>query len=79
MNAILKLFQRKLIFDVFFLYNILVYSSTLELHLNHLSLILEKLKNNQLFSKRLKCSIFEKEVKYLRHVIFEEEVVIQNS
>jgi hypothetical protein len=79
MNAILKPFQRKLIFDVFFFYNILVYSSTLELQLNHLSLILEKLKDNQPFSKRLKCSIFEKEVEYLRHVIFEEEVVMQNS
>jgi len=75
MNAILKPLRRKLIFNVFF-NNILVYSSTLELHLNHLSLILEKLKDNQLFSKRLKCSIFEKELEYLRHVIFEEQVVI---
>ena len=59
-----------------YIYIILVYIFTLELHLNHLRFILEKLKDNQLFSKRLKCSIFEKEMEYLRYVIFEEEVVM---
>ena len=53
MNAILKPLRRKLIFNVFF-NNILVYSFTLKLHLNHLTLILEKLKDNQLFSKKIK-------------------------
>lgn len=61
---LLEPFMRKF---VLFFDDILVYSSTLELHLGHLRNVLEILKNNQLFQllvKKSKCSFCEKQVEY---------------
>jgi hypothetical protein len=54
--------------------DILIYSSTFELHLAHLRQVLETLSTNQLFAKKSKCAFREQQVKYLGHVISIEGV-----
>lgn len=49
MNSIFKPYLRKLI--LVFFDDILVYSSSLEVHVEHLKLTLEVLRNNPLFAK----------------------------
>ena len=73
-NNVLEPNLRK--FILVFFYVILVYSSTLELHISHLKLVLEQLKNNQLFPKRSKCSFCKRQVEYLGHIISKKEVTI---
>jgi hypothetical protein len=74
MNDILEPFLRK-VFLVFF-DDILIYSSSLEAHISHLKHVLEtlKIKTNQLYAKRSKCTFAEPQVEYLGHIILAEEV-----
>ena len=60
MNLILQPFLRKLV-DVFFDY-ILVYSSTLVEHLEHLRLVLQVLKDNQFLSKKANVLLAKKKL-----------------
>ena len=53
--------------------DILVFSPTLELHLQHLRTVLELLLQ-QLYAKRSKCIFGCSEVKYLGHIIFGQGV-----
>jgi len=71
-NGILEPFLRK--FILVFFDDILIYSSSLEAHLRHLKQILEILKTNQLYAKRLKCMFVEPKVEYLGYIIFAEGV-----
>lgn len=66
MNTIFKPFLRR--FILVFFYDILVYSPSLELHVEHLRMTLELLRRNSLFAKLSKCSFGVKEVEYLGHV-----------
>jgi hypothetical protein len=49
--------------------DILIYNSTLDLHINHLKEVLEVLKRNKLYVRRFKCSFCKNQVKYLSHII----------
>ena len=49
--------------------DILVFSSTLEDHLQHLRLVLERLKEVNLKLKPAKCRFARKEVEYLGHIL----------
>jgi hypothetical protein len=49
--------------------NILVYSKTEEDHEEHLTLVLEKLRANQLYAKFSKCEFWLMQVAFLGHVI----------
>jgi hypothetical protein len=71
-NGILEPFLRK--FILVFFDDILIYSSSLEAHLRHLKQVLEILKTNQLYAKRLKCMFVELKVEYLGYIIFAEGV-----
>jgi hypothetical protein len=49
--------------------DILVYSKTEEDHVEHLTLVLEKLRANQLYAKFSKCEFWLMQVAFLGHVI----------
>ncbi|WVZ96210.1 LOW QUALITY PROTEIN: hypothetical protein U9M48_041877, partial [Paspalum notatum var. saurae] len=74
MNEVLSPFLRK--FVLVFLDDILIYSKSLEDHLKHLSLVLDKLKEHQFYLKHSKCSFGQTSMEYLGHVISEEGVAI---
>ena len=67
MNELFKPYLRK--FVLIFFDDILVYSKNLQDHLNHVRLVLDILKENQLFAKRSKCQFGVTEVAYLGHVV----------
>jgi hypothetical protein len=56
-------------FVVVFIEDILVYSRNEEEYEKHLRLVLQKLKDNQLYAKFSKCEFWLKEVLFLGHVI----------
>jgi hypothetical protein len=56
-------------FVVVFIDDILVYSETEEEHEEHLRLVLEKFRANQLYTKFSKCEFWLTEVAFLGHVI----------
>jgi hypothetical protein len=56
-------------FVVVFIDDILIFSKTEEEHEEHLRLVLEKLRSNQLYAKFSKCDFWLIEVAFLRHII----------
>jgi hypothetical protein len=56
-------------FVVVFIDDILIFSKTMEEHEEHLRLVLEKLRSNQLYAKFSKCEFWLTEVAFLGHVI----------
>ncbi|KAJ7974912.1 Retrotransposon protein, putative, Ty3-gypsy subclass [Quillaja saponaria] len=61
-------------FVVVYLDDIVIYSSTLEDHKQHLQLVFNRLRENQLFVKKEKCSFTQKRIKFLGHIIEEGRV-----
>ncbi|CAL9002408.1 unnamed protein product, partial [Prunus brigantina] len=53
----------------FVLFDIVVYSNSLEEHLEHLQKVFQVLRENQLYVKREKCSFVQEEVEFLGHKI----------
>lgn len=72
MNSILSPFLRK--FVMVFIDDILVYNPTWQAHLEHVQLVLEKLREHQFFIKRSKCSFSQTKLEYLGHFISAEGV-----
>ena len=56
-------------FVVVFIDDILVYSKNEEKHEEHLRLVLQKLREHQLYAKFSKCEFWLKEVSFLGHII----------
>ena len=56
-------------FVVVYLDDTVVYSSTLEEHKDYLKRVFQKLKENQLYVKREKCSFAQERITFLGHVI----------
>jgi hypothetical protein len=56
-------------FFIVFIDDILIFSKTMEEHEEHLRLVLEKLRSNQLYAKFSKCEFWLIEVAFLGHVI----------
>ncbi|KAJ4753527.1 polyprotein [Rhynchospora pubera] len=77
MNSIFKPHLRK--FILVFFDDILVYSTSLEEHKQHLSITLQLLQDNKLFAKLSKCVLGAKEVEYLGHIISEAGVASDPS
>jgi hypothetical protein len=77
MNDIFKNQLRK--FVLVFFDDILVYSSTMREHIQHLQITLDILQSHQLHVKREKCQFGQMEVKYLGHVISQEGVLVDSE
>ena len=58
-------------FVVVFIDDILIFSKTEEEHEEHLRLVLQKLRDHQLYAKLSKCEFWLREVSFLGHVISE--------
>ncbi|XP_024310364.1 uncharacterized protein LOC112268670 [Brachypodium distachyon] len=67
MNSILAPFLRR--FVLVFIDDILIYSPSLETHVQHVRAVLQMLHQHDLKLKRKKCSFAQPELKYLGHVI----------
>jgi hypothetical protein len=66
-------------FIVVFFDDILVYSKNEEEHEQHLHIILQRLRDHQLYVKFSKCAFWLKEVSFLGHVISTEGITVHPS
>ena len=63
-------------FVLIFMNDILIYSKMEEEHQQHLRIVLQTLRDHQLYAKFEKCVFFKKEIQYLGHVISEDEIAV---
>ena len=63
-------------FVIVFLDDILVYSRSEEEHEHHLRMVLQVLRENQLYAKLSKCSFYQKKIHYLGHIISKDGIVV---
>ena len=66
-------------FVVVFIDDILVYSKTKEEHEDHLRVVLQLLRENQLFAKLNKCEFWLEQVAFLGHIISSEGLSVDPS
>ncbi|XP_058783906.1 uncharacterized protein LOC131658653 [Vicia villosa] len=66
-------------FVVIFIDDILIYSKTVDEHMEHLRIVLSVLREKQLFAKLSKCEFWMSEVKFLGHVISGGGVAVDPS
>jgi hypothetical protein len=74
MNNVLSKFLDK--FVLVFIDDILIYSKNREEHEEHLRLVLQVLREHQLYAKFSKCDFFQKQIHYLGHVMSKEGVAV---
>eukprot|EP00253_Pinus_taeda_P017694 PITA_17694 len=63
-------------FVLIFIDDILIYSRTIEEHYEHLRIVLQTLREHQLYAKFSKCDFFKEEIQYLGHVITKEGIAV---
>ena len=63
-------------FVLIFIDDISIYSKTKEEHQHHLRIVLQTLREHQLYSKLEKCEFFKIEIQYLGHVISKEGIAV---
>jgi hypothetical protein len=73
-HRVFRLYLEK--FVVIFIDDIMIYSKSLEEHAEHLKLVLEKLREHQLFAKFSKCEFFLDLVAFPGHVISREGIKV---
>jgi hypothetical protein len=66
-------------FVVVFIYDILIFSKNEGDHDEHLRVVLQKLRENQLYAKLSKCEFWLKEVSFLGHIISEGGISVDPS
>jgi hypothetical protein len=66
-------------FVVVFIDDILIYSKNEEDHEEHLRLVLQKLREHELYAKFIKCEFWLKEVSFLGHIITNGGIAVDPS
>jgi hypothetical protein len=66
-------------FMIVFIDDILIFSKNEEEHDEHLRLVLQKLRENQLYAKLNKCEFWLKEVSFRGHIISEGGISVDPS
>eukprot|EP00253_Pinus_taeda_P017334 PITA_17334 len=61
-------------FVLIFIDDILIYSRKIEEHHEHLRMVLQTLREHQLYAKFSKCDFFKEEIQYLGHVITKDGI-----
>jgi hypothetical protein len=80
MNLMNKVFMEYLDkFVVVFIDDILIYSKNDSDHEEHLRMVLQKLRDNQLYAKFTKCDFWLDEVHFLGHIISKGEVFVDST
>jgi hypothetical protein len=74
MNGVFKEYLDK--FVIVFLDDILIYSKSEEEHDQHLNMVLQLLREHHLYAKLSKCSFYQNQIHYLRHIISEEGITV---
>ena len=74
MNRIFRKYLDK--FVLIFIDDILIYSKSVEEHENHLHIVLQKLRQENLKAKFSKCTFWQNEVNFLGHVISEKGISV---
>jgi hypothetical protein len=74
MNGIFKYYLDK--FFIVFLDDIHIYSKSEEEHEHHLRLVLQVLREHQIYAKINKCSFYQEQIHYLGHIISKEGIVV---
>jgi hypothetical protein len=77
MNKVFMEYLDKLV--VVFIDDILIFSKNEEEHDEYLRLVLQKLRENQLYAKLSKCEFWLKEVLFLGHIISEGGILVDPS
>jgi hypothetical protein len=63
-------------FVIVFLDDILIYSKSEEEHEKHLKMVLQVLREHQLYAKLRKCSFCHNQIHFWGHIIFEEGITV---
>ena len=74
MNNVLYKYLDK--FIVVFIDDNLIYSKSKEEHEDHLKIVLQELREHQLYAKFSKCDFFKDEIQYLGHVVTKEGISV---
>jgi len=74
MNELFRPYFRKIV--LIFFDDILIYSSSLEKHLQHVRQVFEVLLDNQLYAKRKNCQFGVRDVSYLGNIISPEGLLL---
>nr|XP_016464473.1 PREDICTED: RNA-directed DNA polymerase homolog [Nicotiana tabacum] len=61
-------------FVVVYLDDIVIYRKTLEEHMKHLRKVLARLQEHELYAKLSKCAFSQKKIDFLRHIIEEGQI-----
>ena len=74
MNGVFREYLDK--FVIVFLDDILKYSKLEEEHEHNLRMVLQVLREHQLYAKLSKCSFYQKQIHYLGHIISKDGIIV---
>ena len=77
MHRVLRLYLD--LFVIVFIDDIVIFSKTEEEHAEHLRIVLQVLRENQLYANQKKCEFWLSEVKFLGHVVSREGISVDPS
>jgi hypothetical protein len=74
MNGIFREYLDKIV--IVFLDDIIIYSKSEEEHEKHLRMVLQVLREHQLYAKLSKCLFYQRQIHYLGHIISKEGITV---